>query len=58
MAEIISILGIIIYFEFIELNFCNLNKDINRNINKRAVGESTEMLNQIEDDKNDDDELD
>ena len=58
VAEIISILGIIIYFEFIELNFCNLNKDINRNINKRAVGESTEMLNQIEDDKNDDDELD
>ena len=56
IAEIFSILGIIIYFEFIELNFCNLNKNINRNINIRAEGESIQLLKEMEEDKEDKDD--
>ena len=45
---IFYILGSIIYLEFIELNFCNLNYYIKRNIKKRANREVKSSLDNID----------
>ena len=36
----INIIGSIVYLEFIELNFCNLNFYTKRNIKERSVSDS------------------
>ena len=40
MAEICAFLGYIIFLEIIELKFCDLNKDIKKNIIERGIVES------------------
>ena len=41
---ILSIISCLIYLEIIELNFCNLNKNIKKNISKRGEKEIIEQL--------------
>ena len=41
---ILSFLGMITYLEIIELNFCNLNRDVKENIEQRAETEILELL--------------
>lgn len=36
VAAIFEFLGYMIYMEIIQLNFCGLNRDISKNIKKRA----------------------
>ena len=59
-AEILALMGYIIYQEIIELRFCGLNDDIKKNIMKRSIRES--ILKEIDlnisasmDDNSDDD---
>ena len=39
ISELFALIGILIYMELIELKFCNLDKNIKRNISKRAFEE-------------------
>ena len=39
LAEIGAIIGILIYLELIELNFCNLNHNLKKNIENRGISE-------------------
>ena len=41
---VFSFLGMITYLEIIELNFCNLNRDVKENIEQRAETEILELL--------------
>ena len=45
LSDIISSFGFLIYLEIFELNFCNLNYDIRRNIINRGIIESHEIPN-------------
>ena len=36
-AEIVSLISIMIYLELIELNFCNLNHNLKKNIENRGI---------------------
>ena len=40
LAQFFAFLGIVIYLEFIELNFCGLNYNLKKNIEKRGKEES------------------
>ena len=40
IAEILSLLGYMIYLEIIELKFCDLDKDLRKNITERSITES------------------
>ena len=53
ISEITALLGYAVYLEIIELKFCNLDKDLKRNIIER--GERETIMKPIEN-KNDDDE--
>ena len=56
-AEFFKLLGYIVYLEFIELNFCGLNKNLKRNIRIRSLSEiQTEFLieNEAEDSRSSD----
>ena len=57
IAEIFSIIGILIYTELIELNFCDLNYNLKKNIIKRSLEDSTniELINN--DNNNNDDSI-
>lgn len=44
LAEFFNLLGIIIYLELIELNFCNLNRNLKKNIKERANYEIYDLL--------------
>jgi len=46
---IIEIIFILIFLEIIELNFCNLNKNLKRNIEERAINEAIYDVNDDED---------
>ena len=39
ISLVLEIIFVLIFLEIIELNFCNLNKNIKRNIEKRAINE-------------------
>jgi len=39
IAEFVSLISIMIYLELIELNFCNLNHNLKKNIEIRSVKE-------------------
>ena len=45
-GDLISLLGLTIYLEIIELNFCNLNYDTRKSISKRAISDSLLDLNE------------
>lgn len=57
-SEFVGILGILIYIEFLELNFCNLNYNLKRNIIQRSGEDAPYMtlipLNEITDINQDD----
>lgn len=56
----IELIMILIFLELIEVKFCGLNKDIKKNIELRAITESTlinDNNNKDEDDDDDDDEI-
>ena len=50
-SEIFGIFGILVYIELIELNFCNLNYNLKKNIIKRGAEEAINMT-EIELDEN------
>ena len=57
ISELFALIGILIYMELIELKFCKLDKNIKRNISKRAFEElesieSTTPRNSLLDDDN------
>ena len=37
LAQVLAIIGALIYLEFIELNFCKLNFNLKKNITKRSL---------------------
>jgi len=39
IAEFVSLISVMIYLELIELNFCNLNHNLKRNIEIRSINE-------------------
>ena len=39
IAEIISLISIMVYLELIELNFCNLNHNLKKNIENRSIND-------------------
>lgn len=43
IAEIFSIIGILVYTELIELNFCELNYNLKKNIIKRSLNDYTNL---------------
>ena len=45
-GDLISLLGLTIYLEIIELNFCNLNYDTRKSISKRSISDSLLDLNE------------
>ena len=47
-SDFAAILGFLIYLEIIELNFCNLNKNLRKYIIKRSDSESNETENENE----------
>ena len=51
LSQFFSLLGTLIYLELIELNFCNLNHYLKKNINKRTETESFRLLDIYSDDK-------
>ena len=51
-GDIFCLIGLLIYFEIIELNFCDLNYDLKMNITKRGISEGFSFLNATEDDEN------
>ena len=53
-AQLFSVLGTFIYLELVELNFCNLNYNLKRNINIRSKIEALD-INKIETDHQSDD---
>ena len=44
LAQAFAIIGAIIYLELIELNFCNLNFNLKKNIEERAANDIFELL--------------
>ena len=44
LAQAFAIIGAIIYLELIELNFCNLNFNLKKNIKERAANDIFELL--------------
>ena len=50
-GDMTSILGILIYLEIIELNFCNLNYDLRKNRIERGDIESLNIKNEEEEDE-------
>ena len=46
IAQLFSVFGTIVYLELIELNFCNLNHDLKRNIRDRAEKDINENENE------------
>ena len=54
IAEIGSLIGIMIYLELIELKFCGLNSDIKKNIEFRAIAEYkiNNLYNEVDDEDN------
>ena len=52
IIEIFSIVGILVYIEFIELNFCDLNYNLKKNIIQRSLIDSknTEIAEITDDD--------
>lgn len=56
-AAFFEFIGNLIYMEIIQLNFCGFNRDLSKNIKKRAKLDSIlseRELNQEESDENDD----
>ena len=51
-GDTFCIIGLLIYFEIIELNFCDLNYDLKMNIAKRGISEGFSFLNATEEDEN------
>ena len=51
-GDTFCIIGLLIYFEIIELNFCELNYDLKMNIAKRGFSEGFSFLNTTEEDEN------
>ena len=49
-GDIFSFIGFLIYLEIIELNICNLNHDLRKNIIKRASEESIQIFEHNEQD--------
>ena len=47
ISQLFTLIGILIYLELIELRFCNLDKDINKNISLRA-NEDVEEISETE----------
>ena len=45
LTQLFSLLGTIIYLELIELNFCNLNYNLKKNIKIRAKNEALDIYN-------------
>ena len=45
ISLVLEIIFILIFLEIIELNFCNLNKNIKRNIEERAINEEFDNEN-------------
>ena len=45
--ELFALIGILIYMELIELKFCKLDKNIKRNISKRAI-EDVEAVTELD----------
>ena len=43
-SDLTAILGFLIYLEIVELNFCDLNKDLRKNIITRGINESKENV--------------
>ena len=55
LSEFFNLLGIIIYLELIELNFCNLNRNLKKNIKERANFEIYDLLSDNNDNETVDD---
>ena len=49
LAEFFAILSSLLYLEFIELNFCNINKDLKKNISRRSIEESSFIVDNSND---------
>jgi hypothetical protein len=54
--EIFSILGILVYVEFLELNFCDLNYNLKKNIMLRSMLDSKGNIDETEDITEDNDD--
>lgn len=55
IEELVSIISNMIYIEVIELNFCGLDYEIKKNINKRGLKDMQQNFNSINKDIDDDD---
>ena len=53
LADSWSLIGILIYLEIIELNFCNLNHNLKKNIEMRSISEynMNNLSNEIDNDE-------
>ena len=53
-AEIVSLISIMIYLELIELNFCNLNHNLKKNIENRCIDDYNvnNLYDDIDDESN------
>jgi len=47
ISELFALIGILIYLELIELKFCKLDKNIKKNISKRAI-EDVEAVTELD----------
>ena len=48
IAEILDSIGYLIYFEIIELRFCNLNEDLRKNIIERANNDLESPITELD----------
>ena len=57
-SHIFGIIGILVYIEFIELNFCDFNYNLKKNIINRSLSDSSIELDikvNLKENENDDD---
>jgi len=55
-GDFLSLIGFLVFLELIELNFCNYNIDLRRNIMDRSINESISLLDYNYDDDDDEEE--
>ena len=48
-GDFFCLIGFLIYLEVIEFNFCGLNKDLKKNISRRAIDENRSLFNNFDD---------